>query len=262
MKRADGTAIYLYCLVHGPRPSLARAPRGLPGTRPPRILDAGAGLWLVVADAPLARYGAAPIERGLRDLKWVSACAVAHEAMVEYCGRAGTVIPMKLFTLFTEDARALTHVTRTRRKLDRLIARVADRAEWGLRLSLDEARALRRVHEGIARISGGVSTGKGFLLRKRRERDAARDLVEQARVEAERIFGDLARRADDARRQTPAQGAAGIRGLLDAAFLVRVGRERQFRAAVTAMAGRLAGTGYELTLTGPWPPYSFVAEPA
>jgi hypothetical protein len=263
VKRAEDTATYLYCLVHARRaPSLARAPRGLSGTGRARVLDGGDGLWLVVADAPLARYDVAPIERGLRDLNWVSACAMAHEAMVEHAAAAGTVIPMKLFTLFSSDERAVAHVRRTRKSLDRLIARVADRDEWGVRLSLDEARARRHVATAARRETRGASTGTGFLVRKKHERDAARELAERARTEADRVYEELARHADDARRHTPAQAGTGTRVLLDAAFLVPGRRAPQFRAAVKALGSRLGGDGLQLTLSGPWPPYTFVAEPA
>src|SRR5439155_1170200 len=56
MSDKDETATYVYCLVQRARaPVLTRAPRGLPGTGRLRALDTGEGLWLVVAQAPLAR---------------------------------------------------------------------------------------------------------------------------------------------------------------------------------------------------------------
>ena len=128
------SATYLYCLVSAPKePSLSKAPAGLPGASRPRTIDAGRGLWLVAADAPLSQYGEKPIEKGLQDLAWVSSVAVPHEAVVEHLSRAGTVVPMKLFTLFRSDARALEHVSRQRRRIDRLVARIEGREEWGLR---------------------------------------------------------------------------------------------------------------------------------
>src|SRR5207237_5218053 len=79
------TATYLYCLVRQERaPVLARAPRGLPATGRARALDAGDGLWLVVADAPLSRYGSASLEAHLRDLEWVGGCGAAPEAVVGF----------------------------------------------------------------------------------------------------------------------------------------------------------------------------------
>jgi hypothetical protein len=48
-----------------------------------RILDVDHRLYAAVADAPLDKYGAAAINKGLTDLDWVSRAAVAHEAVVE-----------------------------------------------------------------------------------------------------------------------------------------------------------------------------------
>ena len=50
--------------------------------------------------------------------------------------------------------------------------------------------------------------------------------------------------------------------LLDAAFLVAHARRASFRAAAERAAARLGRDGYDLTLTGPWPPYNFVGDPA
>src|SRR2546422_9809885 len=93
-------ATYVYCVASG-RPSLPRAARGLPGAGKPRLLDAGGGLWLVVADAPIARYGEAAIARGLKDLEWVAQCALAHEAVVERVSAKATP-PVKPLTLFSD----------------------------------------------------------------------------------------------------------------------------------------------------------------
>jgi hypothetical protein len=227
----------------------------------PRALRADDALWLIAADAPLARYGAERIESKLHDLEWVSACALAHEGVVEHVARAGTVVPMKLFTLFTSDERALGHIRRRRRSLERLLRRVAGRQEWGVRVGFDEARALSR-HRDRRRPRGArLGPGAWFLARKREEHVAAGGLRSSARLEAERVFRALARKADAARRRAPLAVEGTPRVLLDAAFLVRSRRGPGFRAAVRAAARRLADQGCIVTLTGPWPPYNFVGSP-
>ena len=58
---------YVYCVVAAPRrPTLRRALRGLPGMGSVRLLDVDRGMWLVVADAPLDRYGEDAINRDYR----------------------------------------------------------------------------------------------------------------------------------------------------------------------------------------------------
>ena len=257
------TATYLYCLVHTPKaPSLAKVPAGLPGTSAPRALPAGRGLWLVAADAPLDLYGEKPIEAGLHDLAWVSARAMPHEAVVEHLSRKGTVVPMKLFTLFNSDERALEHVARDRKRIDRIVTRLAGREEWGVRLTLDEINALRRARDEAAQSAPKGATGSAFLLRKKKEQDAARELLDHARERADELFEELAKKAAEARRRPPPPGEAGKRVLLDAAFLLPRAKLKPFQALVKSRGADLAKLGYELEITGPWPPYNFVGDAA
>jgi hypothetical protein len=224
------------------------------------VLPLDGGLWLVAADAPLGRYDAPAIEGRLRDLDWVSRCALGHEAVVEHVARQGAVVPMKLFTLFHGDERALDHIRRGRRRLDRILARVAGRQEWGLRILLDETRARRRAAVPAAR-RAGAGAGTRFLLGKEAQHGAVRRLAAGGRREATRLLRALAREADATRRRDAAGDPPGSRLLLDAAFLVRRASAPRFRAAFREARRRLAGKGYSLVLTGPWPPYNFVGDP-
>src|SRR5690349_7421415 len=106
---------YVYCLVAGARrPAVPRAARGPKGLGPIRLLDVDRGLWLVAADAPLDRFGEDAINNGLGDLDWVSRAAVAHESVIEAFIGSTAVVPMKLFTIFTSDGRALEHLAAER----------------------------------------------------------------------------------------------------------------------------------------------------
>ena len=184
----------------------------------------------------------------------------AIRVALEDAARSGPVVPMKLFTLFSSDERAVAHIVRIRKKLAGLFELVAGREEWGVRVSVDERLAARRRAEG-ARPAKTVS-GTGFLLGKKAEKDAVRLAIEEALSEGERIFSELAGSAVDARRRTPVQSNTAIRVVLDAAFLVPEKQARTFRKAVAAQAKSRRGDEYDVTLTGPWPPYNFVSEPA
>jgi hypothetical protein len=241
-------------------PPSGAAPRGLPGLSPLRVLPVGAGLWVVAADAPLPEYGAEQIQERLQDLSWVSDRALPHEAVIEHFARAGTVIPMKLFTLFASDERALAHLRSTREHLDRVLARVAGHQEWGVRVQFDEPRA-RELRELMAeearRESSGVSAGTAFLMRKKMEQDAVRTLLGRARLEADQAFADLASHAGGAVRRALIPPTPLV---LDGIFLVRSADSGAFEQTVDRWAGRLADCACEITLTGPWPPYHFLGE--
>ena len=152
--------VYVYCVISAKtRPRLSRAASGLPGTSPVRLLDVERGLWLAVADAPLSRYGEATINRGLADLSWVSRAALAHEEVIESFIGETAVLPMKLFTIFTSDARALEHIAAQRMRIAALVKRVGNHQEWGVRVVLDRARAERASVGGSGRESSSPAAG-------------------------------------------------------------------------------------------------------
>ncbi len=259
----NGVATYLYCIVQrGVAPSLARVPPGLPGMGRPRVLAAGRALWVIAADAPISLYGAEPIARGLRDLPWVSARALAHEAVIEFFAKATPTIPFRLFTLFTGDARALAHLCKRRSGIARVFRRIAGRQEWGLRIRFNPKRALSRPSADTRDKTAPRGSGTRFLLRKRQAQDSLRQRSRRVRAEATQVFHHLRRQADDARRRTPSEGEGGTPIVLEAAFLLKPKHAGRFRQVVQQAAARLAQEGCDVTLTGPWPPYNFVGRPA
>lgn len=249
---------YLYCLVRGGRkPGLRRAAGRLPGAGPVRALDAGEGLWLIVADVDDAEYNEKAITAGLQNLEWVSARAVSHEAVVEQFLAGRAVLPMQLFTIFKTDARALEYVAKNRRRIERILKRIEGRVEWGVRLTWDE-QAARAAVEEEHRPSRG-SGGAAYLARKRDLHDVNRRQLADARVEATRVFNELSRHAAEAvRRTSTEQATPGSRLLLDAAYLVPVTQESAFKTALRRYARQLQGSGVAVAVTGPWPAYNFI----
>jgi hypothetical protein len=253
---------YVYCLIAAARrPVLGRRFTRLPGMGPVRLLDVGRGLWLVVADAPLDRYSEGKINERLSDLDWVSRAAIAHEAVVESFIDERAVLPMKLFTIFTSDERALDQIRGDRRRVDAMVKRVANHVEWGVRVTYVRLAA-RPV--GLRRAGASpkaAPTGAGYLTQKKAQRDAAVEFAEHARETVAELYERLAARSRLARRRTAADLPVQDGPLLlDGAFLVPRARGTGFRALVAREAKRLGRFGYQVTMSGPWPPYTFVKD--
>jgi hypothetical protein len=253
---------YVYCLVADKKRPSARRPKGPRGVGPVRVLQIGSrALWLIVADAPQKLYSEETINAGLRDLDWVSRAAVAHEAVVESFLSSSAVLPMKLFTIFSSDARALDYITAQRSTIDATLERVSGHDEYGVRVALatipQAASGFRRTSAKRANLPSGAS----YLQRKKAQRDATAELAVRASEVVADLYDRLAAVASAARRRAatelPAQGGPL---LLDAAFLVPRSRGKRFNAAVRAQAKLLAPQGYGVALSGPWPPYSFVQD--
>jgi hypothetical protein len=248
------TATYVYCVVQsGRKPSTARVPAGLPDGERPRVDQAGSKMWVVHAPVPLERYGAQPLEKSLRDLQWVSAIAVAHEAVVEHFAglRGVTVIPMKLFTLFASPDRAIAEMQRRSRRLTSVFAKLQGCEEWGVRIMRGPSRSAVKGDDRPA-------SGTAFLTARKRARDESVAALRDSARAADDVYAVLAEiAADHRRRQQEASGV--IPPLLDAAFLVPVRRRARFRAVAERAAEDVLQRGGRLTLTGPWPAYNFVS---
>jgi Gas vesicle synthesis protein GvpL/GvpF len=261
-RRRGSAATYVYCVVRSSQtPDLRGAPSGLPGAGRPRAVAAGPALWLVVADASLARYGEAALARVVRDLDAVSRCAVAHSAVIAHCLRRHPTLPVRLLTLFASDERAVAQVRRRRAAVARRLTRVAGRSEWGVQARLGAGGGLpaRRAQAAARRQTAGLSAGTRFLELRRRQRDATHGLAADARAAATALYRALTRYADEARQRPVVTVSNRPALLLDAAFLVPAARTARFRRAVRDEAARAADRGLHVRLTGPWPPYSFVA---
>jgi hypothetical protein len=257
---ANPKGTYVYCVVAAERrPRTTRVPRGLPGMGPVRLLDIDKTLFAVVADAPLDKYGEAAINRGLTDLDWVSRAAVAHEAVVEAFIGETAVLPMKLFTIFMSDERAIAYVAAERPRIATFVKRVSNHQEWAVRVVFDRQRAAAAAPK--RKTAPGNASGVAYLTRKKAQRDQVHEQEARARDTVATLYDRLSARSRLAKRRTaselPAQGGPL---LLDAAFLVARARATAFQGLIAREAKALARLGYGMTFTGPWPPYSFVQD--
>jgi hypothetical protein len=219
----------------------------------------GGDLWLVLAEAPATRYGEEAIAAGLRDIDWVGACAAGHERVVEFVARRHTVVPAKLFTLFASERRALADTRRMQPRLARLAKRVGGCAEWGVRIHVDERAARAAARRRAAEQSSQSGSGKNFLLLKKAENAGVGDTMRSARREAGHAFDAISATARESIRRPAVTRELAARILLDAVFLVPTADARAFTAGVRRASSSLAKNGCVVTLTGPWPPYHFVA---
>ena len=248
-------ATYLYCVIKAaPKPSLTGVPPGLAGGTPPQLLQGSPGLWLVASQVPLDTYGPGKLEPALADMDWVGRTAMAHEAVVEFfASRAGvTVVPMKLFTMFSTPHRALADIAERRRTIEATMRRIAGTEEWGIRVLRSPSGAAIPSQPAAAR------SGAAYLAAKKQKRDDAQQVWVAAAEAAATAFARLSSLAKASKRRDDTPPAGATPPLLDAAFLVSLSHRDRFRNAARREADACARAGAQLTLTGPWPAYNFI----
>lgn len=246
---ANGSVTYVFCLVESSRrPSTRSAPCGFPGAGAPRALAVDRGIWAIAANVLLSRFSAGRLEEELRDVEAVSRHALAHAAIVEFFSRRSPVIPLKLFTLFSEDARAKRELAARRVRLRALFARIRGREEWGVHVAVAAASDLGRKRP---------TTGREYLRVKQRARDRKARVSAVAAREIAAALKPLTRLASKTAKDRTPEGSGGG-SVVRVSFLVPIARRTRWKREVRRAAAALGRQGHRLELSGPWPPYHFV----
>jgi hypothetical protein len=240
-------------------PSLRGVPDSVPGAGAPRLLPIERGLWAVVADAPLDRFSSEKLQDDLQDLEAVSRHALAHASVVEFFFRKAPVIPLQLFTLFSEDERARQQLAGRRATLTRLFARLRGLEEWGVRIIVDPAGP-NAAPSGRETPGGSQApSGRDYLRSKKRLLDQSAEPPKTAMKQANAALASLGRLAASVRKQPFPPSGRNRPFVTGASFLVKAARRAQWKKQLAALTASLAARGHRLEVNGPWPPYHFAS---
>ncbi len=252
------------CWVYAVGRQLQPAPAGLSGVagQPVRLVPTAGpghgGLAAAVSTVPLADFGAVALRRHLEDLGWLEATARAHHQVIEAVAAGQPVIPMRLATLYRDDAGVAAMLTRRHADLTTALDRVTGRAEWGVKLFGSPADAAAASPPGQPDPAAGGGPGAAYLRRRQQELTAAEQARRAAAAAAEAVHAALSQHAAAAQLRPPQ--APELTGetdtmLLNGTYLVDDDRSDAFAGCAREAAGRFPGV--RPVLTGPWPAYSF-----
>jgi Gas vesicle synthesis protein GvpL/GvpF len=232
--------------------------RGVGGARVKLVH--GAGLRAAISVVPEHEFGDEVLKEQLNDLAWLERTAREHEAVVGALLEVGPMVPMRLCTIFVNEARVGGMLNHEAEHLRAALERVRDAEELGVKvLALPEA-ALPAADDGP---KAEATEGAAYLLRQRRRRDTVDDRRADAGRWATEIHEALCDLARDARVNAPTSRELGrYEGdmILNGAYLVSTSAVSEFRARARRLGDDHQRHGLRLELTGPWPPYNFTAE--
>lgn len=255
------TVTYAFAVTRTPPPAdVLAATVGHHGGGPLRVLGAGT-LWLVVQDVPAQAFGEASLAARLNRPEELESCARAHHRGVEAAARQGAVVPLPMATLYLDDLNAVQAVTDRQTALCALLDRLGNRTEWAVKVHATRTAA---APDGAADATGdGAAGGRAYLSRVSGRRRALREAHEKALAEAEAVDRELRQYAVAAmrhRRQSEQLTGVATPQLLNAAYLVGDGERAVFARVLARLAAGSRHPHVEITVSGPWIPYSFARQ--
>jgi Gas vesicle synthesis protein GvpL/GvpF len=261
---ADGGWVWMYGVADGGFEPFADGLAGIGGVggSPPRTITA-ASLTAIVGDVSDREYGEAALRRNLEDLDWLGRTARAHHAVLEASAERVPVVPMRLATLFTSDAGVTGTLQERADDFREALSFISARSEWGVKAYAVKPSDLagESGHPVAGREGPATGPGAAYLQRRRAQLSASKDARSEALASARTVYAELSRFTVSSRLYPPqAPDLAGQQRamVLNAAYLVADERAGEFAAVVADLTARHRFV--QLTLTGPWPAYSFAGE--
>ncbi|MGC5034829.1 GvpL/GvpF family gas vesicle protein [Streptomyces sp. DT190] len=265
----DTQLVYAYAVLRRTPEAIAAAAhlRGVAG-EPIHLVDpatATGPLALAVGRVPPADYDDAPLRAHLDDLDWMESTVRSHHAVVAALVASGAaVLPLRLATVYRDEARAREALDTRRAYFLSLLDRLTGHVELGVKIyATPDITPPEAVRDPGPDTVTGLGVGRAYLaIRRRRHRrnEEAWRTVAQAAARLTETAGSLAvdRVAHTPERGSLAGSAPGT-NMGNDAYLVPRDRVDAFRTGVLAAARGIPGLRVEVT--GPWAPYSFALQP-
>jgi hypothetical protein len=263
--RPSRTSIwYVYGIVPA-TVSPSSAPAGIGGEP---VVTVGRGdVAALATELDAEAYTPFAIEAGVGDVAWIAPRAQAHNDVVSWASQPGPVVPLHMWTLFSDRDAVEEMLERRSSTLSGLLKELRDVDEYGLRVFADAAALAKSATATGAEAAElerqALESGPGqrYLIERKLERtrrDAARVF---ARRVADDVYETLAEQSVKAAHDTiPASSGAEAGAVVSAAFLVRRKKLAAFQRALADLSREHEAAGFRFDLTGPWPPYHFVGE--
>ncbi|MDT0382084.1 GvpL/GvpF family gas vesicle protein [Streptomyces sp. DSM 42041] len=264
-------ALLSYVYAIGRCHSLAELPTGLAdltgiGEAHIRVVGAHA-LAAVVSSVPAEEFDDEGFRAQLEDLTRLETVARAHHAVVDSVAGRATVLPLRLATVYRDDAGVARMLHEAEDRFCALLDRLDGRAEWGVKVYASPDAAPRADESVTAPGSApagaeDLSPGRAYLRQRKAQRSRHQDAFQAAADTVERIAALAEAYAAEGVPHRPQSGELATgegENISNVSYLVPHDRGEDFRAEAEA-AAREAG-GVRVEVTGPWAPYSFAEAP-
>ena len=228
-----------------------------PGGAKPVVKVGGDAAVLVVPVNSSEFVGPAG-EANLADVSWIGPRAAAHERILREALKHGPVMPCRFGTLLADDAAVLRLANERAPELLAFTELTMGADEYGVRIVFDRPAAMKAF---MQETNPGGGSGAAYLMRRKREQDAAAKLVPWLNKQVQEGAAGLLLQAPPwLRGMVPgrARKAEGsMEPLLAIAALVDRSAIGEFDQAVDALASHIEPLGCHIELLGPMPAYSF-----
>jgi predicted RNase H-related nuclease YkuK (DUF458 family) len=222
------------------------------------------GLFAIASYVGLDEYGEESMAEKGEDIDWLKEKAQIFMDIILKINNTTGIIPMKFLTIFTTVERVRAIIDDNLEQFKKNFEKIKNREELSVKVYCDSSQYKEKnMGEAISAFEKtlvGKPKGAAFFLKKKFETELGDKIQDKICSTANGFAEGLAKYAADMKSNNVlAKEITGIRipMILNCAFLVDASDEDGFFDAVEKLRREYADSGFDIELSGPWPPYSF-----
>lgn len=220
----------------------------------------------VVSDVPAELYNEIALEECLQNLDWLESHVTAHNFVIQRVMQEYPVVPMKFCTIFKLTENLKQVITGREKEFSKLLKYVSNKEEWGLKAYFEKKLWQRYVEETSENIqeakkqlkAGG--SGAAYLIKRRLDELVLSAMDHLAAETASQTHLELSPFAIKAKLNPlmSSKTAGQLKTMvLNAAYLIEKDNVASFTHRVNELRNSYLDKGFEIVVSGPWPPYNF-----
>jgi hypothetical protein len=246
MTEATKEGVYVYCIIEGREPTSFGA-IGIGGFGHEVYTICNGDLAAVVSNSPMTKYSVSREN------------TLSHERVIEKVMCEHTVLPVRFGTIAGDEETVKKVLRKEHDRFDMLLQRMRGKKELGLKVIFKKEAIYSDILENYKEISnakqkiGSLPATKSYYERVKIGQMVEQALENEKETARQTILNVLSPLAVDRRLNEP----YGELMIVNAAFLVEVGREAEFDQMVDELAERFVEK-MKFKYVGTVPPFNFI----
>ncbi|MBL7113642.1 MAG: GvpL/GvpF family gas vesicle protein [Bacteroidales bacterium] len=254
--------IYVYCISNRPLGLVRKMEsKGLKSL----MLD---DFYVIVKFVSESEFSEENFKRNLSDIQWLESNAREHIRVISMIMESSTVIPFKFGTIYNTKASLKKFIEDYSGALIENLLHIEWKEEWAVKMYCDRNALSEQIDElsketaALEKQIMASSPGKAFLLQRKKA-----DLIEN---EMDRLCKNYGQKYYDEFKNLSESNSlnnllpkecTGRKDtmILNASFLVFKDKAIDFVSTVRFLKKKYTDLGFDIEITGPWPPFNFIS---
>ncbi|MCK9422957.1 MAG: GvpL/GvpF family gas vesicle protein [Bacteroidales bacterium] len=254
--------IYVYCISNSP-PDL-RKNNALEGLK----CITFQGFYTVVKLVSYSEFSEENLKKNLSDITWLEFNARAHVRIISLLMEDCTVIPFKFGTIYHTQDSLKKFITDYSDSFIENFLIIQGKEEWSVKIYCDRRTLCERIDElseeaaTLEKEIMASAPGKAFLLRRKKADLIENELNKLTKSYGQEYYNEINKMSENTTLNNLLPKELTGREdtmILNSAFLVRKDKAVDFVTTISFLRKKYPDLGFDIEMTGPWPPFSFVS---